>query len=866
MGARGFLQERPYIGDKLPVGGGQQLEAADRSLHGRKVMLNSIGCESNALLLELNSKKWLDCKMSSWPSEDEHQRLRLRLSKNGLLEYRKKIKEYNLSDSQKTEIGESGLATKKPMRRGDQKSIPRHEDLTILLKFPIDSGRVSHFFSTNERYLYMREVKLIGIFLGIDFDPKHFLPHREDQQNWNDAISAHFPTSQETAPSGNRSDEREATKDDEGVLDDWETKETQQPCNPVAPTAAISNGSIQSPSTSQPNELEPLRLAFSLSLICLCLDRFSGGGWGFSLEEEYLIGDDYILEAGVDEVNLLCLHSLRRFLKKKSAYAIIKALEELARHGIRSSHSSLKHRKQALTSFSACMTDPCDEGERFMETFARMKCETEEAKASRDRYRIVKSTANYQNDINESKHERKLEPFLYLFYDRLHTLVGSLEKNGSAGDIVQKFMRNDETHDGPGRERMKKWSNHVKATRNMCLKTLKQHIFDLIENTMYMFKKPNQSYISKALQLLLLIQNPGVIEYICNEDILLERFDLDRKPTKLASEEALYCLLLKEILAKYNGDKWNMFHQAFEDHWKHLHAKLTSDSSSLIKTVSGMNAIGWGCLVQLIEYSEVNITTDACDKIWDTCYNVRQEMLNLVNDCKDAPAIRNALIKCLADVITEVKQENNFAKEFAESLLSRNTLILPDSSSSSTQESRKQHVDTHLGILEVEVFKEVTDLRVRSADHGYNNLFLLPFSSATGLKADTIERMKRVFGPKDSVLIQAIGEVVVEKCYEYQQHDDENTGQSHLSLRECNFIKRTEDIIKSLLNPNEKSVNSHELHDFLELRTKVKGSVKRIRRTASIKNGIHSDTTKTILWIFADVSIEWKHLESLIIH
>jgi hypothetical protein len=376
---------------------------------------------------------------------------------------------------------------------------------------------------------------------------------------------------------------------------------------------------------------------------------------------------------------------------------------------------------------------------------------------------------------------------------------------------------------------------------------------------------PNQSPISKVLQLLLLIQNPGFIEYICNEDKLLEKFELGQKPTKLVSVEALYCLLLKEILAKYNGDKRVKFHQAFEDHWKHLREKLTSDSSSLIKTVSGMNAIGWGCLVQLIEYSEVDITTGAYDKIWDNCCKVREEMLDLVNGYKNAPAIWNALIECLTNVITEVKQENNFAKEFAVSLLSMNTLILPDPSSLSTQKSSKQHVDTHLGILEVEVFEEVSDLQVLSADHGYNIFFLLPFSSATGLKADTIERMKRVFGPKDSVLIQVIGDVVVQKCYEYQQPDDENEGQSRVYIKSCCFVERTKAIIKSLLNLSGEGGKSHELHDFLELRTIDEGSVKYIRRTAYVKNLTQSDL-KIISWIFADVSFEWKHLESLIIH
>lgn len=625
-----------------------------------------------------------------------------------------------------------------------------------------------------------------------------------------------------------------------------------------------------------PAHRDRLERAGRIALFCLGFDRFFDGGWGFSLDDSYIVPSGGRADlAGSDEANILVLRALTDVLTRDSYCDEVEELKKKLDVARRKT-LPVSDRRPTLTSILMRVLEGAEisEAARAMDVFVKDLLD-----ANPVRYSFLPPTA-------EPPYASALE---YAYLCRVEAVLTIKTIQGAAKDAIARNLESRHVSADSTQVDVKFGSLMTTiAVRKSGLLAALSGIEPLDwAASLQTGAATHPSRVLSLLQVRLLASDAAFVEKAGRRFVDSIPVNLNQLLGREAdpSVRTLVCLILCDVafhlrrlvLSRTEDGTLRSYAQkvnaAFRKVWREIQEDLSADKSW--EFLSSMNCIGWASLVLLLSRQLVPLPRgETGTGYWRTGVELRKSFAELIRGLQaDAQSallgrVRRSLLGPRGP-LNAGEVDSSAMDAFAERLLSRGVLV-----ASQPHALIEGAIDRGLrrliGVLEIERVpakesRHRDELRIRSADRGYAKLFLAPFSASTRVRADSIERMKRHFGAGDDGLVANIGEVVVSRCFRI----------SGDSLLQDSFVRRTNDITDKLIRAATTSTDSEgeAEQDILELRVAGSASVRYVLRSASAARlglgvgvpthgGAMDDGVRTpdvlIRWVFCDISNEWR--------
>lgn len=616
----------------------------------------------------------------------------------------------------------------------------------------------------------------------------------------------------------------------------------------------------------------------NLSVLALGLDRFSEGGWGFSMGPEFeRDSSGRLFPQGRDELNQLVLRSLRSVIPERRLVAETKdALLWSLADGLPSglAQSRVKDRKQRAMALSSLLHSR-DIREIRDQLITHKKHLAQEVGHSPFDQRWV---------VETPFPTREAEGFSDVaFFDFAARARAAIEDGGLAEGLGldrSEVDRNYATADKSLRE----WLH-----RNDIFLILKAGFFDLLDDEPSDTKvhrlaqrdreppprKPTHTVMMMALHFAMLATIaesaemlgvlPGTLRGVRSIEPQIERIAARLKREDASSKDLsaffsvypLYCLALSDIAHHYSeSDAITRHAAACRRHWLDIIECLGP-----AKVGRSMNAAGWAASIILAErYGELS-DAGVLEQIWSQAAILRGLRRKEAIDAVSLPRA-DARSKFDAFVLDEIEAlQTKFGPE-AFGLAGEDAAVLRPlfsfgGNGAGWRPEVNQRVGDAVGLLMVDA---ETD-RILSATVGFNSIYIEPFSARLGIGLNSLERLVFELGETDAKFIVSLSESVVERCWPLDDLDGPD-------LEAATFAERSNYVSngvrqQQLTNRNDPGIS---FRDLLQLRLGADGQSRYVLRTCSLVHpkdlvgvapaltGDESDTAGILLWTFVDVS------------
>lgn len=617
-------------------------------------------------------------------------------------------------------------------------------------------------------------------------------------------------------------------------------------------------GELQKRQESEP-EARALRAAASLSAFALAADRYCDGGWGFSTAEDFAFDEDGDeLVRGRYDLNVIVLRALEVFLEDDGVrHEWEKALGETVQ---RQPRRFVKDRLPSVARFLACFErSSIFERELWVsydEIAAELNAEPPTKRWGLDSLLDVERPGQHHIVLHQFAFHSQL-----LTHDK--AFVARLGQRGLNEEIINRKV------------------DQLEQLVTQWLK--KNNIFwDFINpDGVSVVSGARKDRLLRSILWCLLSNSNRGLQLLANELSStggLSRFTIEGFPRFQSAVEntinkalenpassgdalvfTLVCAYVLQSVAQHTGES------RFTTQLKTLQTTLNRllVSPQMGRLVLQMNSLGWAVLiliannVQTATAPSLGLDIPFLRTMWEKGRELRRMRVLALNDGSVEELKEGKLQTVVCKQIDDLIEDNGFeplifangeterlqvAADLKRQLLNASFWGRRPSPGSSEPELTSSCL---AGVLQV----RSPSGRIDVESEGYSRLFLHPFSELTNMNVFDLMGVRRELGDKDTTLVEKMGAVVVEKCYERAGN----------RFRESNgFKERTDFITMKLKAPDWPRHRGFD--DLLQLR-KGKEGHRWVYRTALVhpEYGDRSDENTRehmIAWHFVEVPDE----------